>query len=229
MIDQDKMRALANQLRKGSSGRYKWYAMGRDEKSYFIDFNWEHDAERWLFDQKKSYSEWLEREGIHIVKKLFQTELETNAAAAADAIDLLLAEVEGLRAARIAYASEFPLDAEGEPDVGNIHANIRKLKQRVMDAEDDATRLHAEKMEQFSQVIELRAELEAAATDKRDAATLREILELRVSMKQRGDEVNASDKETKSHTFFDAEFNRRKWLLIDTIDAALAQRQGEGS
>lgn len=32
------------------------------------------------------------------------------------------------KAARIAYASEFPLDADGEPDVGNIHANIRKLK-----------------------------------------------------------------------------------------------------
>lgn len=37
-------------------------------------------------------------------------------------------EVSGLRAARIAYASEFPPNAYGEPDVGNIHANIRKLK-----------------------------------------------------------------------------------------------------
>lgn len=60
---------------------------------------------------------------------------------AADAIDLLLAEVEGLRAARIAYASEFAPDAEGLPDTGNIHANIRRLK----------------------------AELEAAAADKRAA------------------------------------------------------------
>jgi len=33
-----------------------------------------------------------------------------------------------LEAARIAYASEFPPDAEGLPDVGNIHANIRLLK-----------------------------------------------------------------------------------------------------
>jgi hypothetical protein len=37
-------------------------------------------------------------------------------------------EVSGLRAARIAYASEFPPDAEGLPDVGNIHANIRAMK-----------------------------------------------------------------------------------------------------
>lgn len=33
-----------------------------------------------------------------------------------------------LEAARIAYASEFPLNEDGEPDTGNIHANIRKLK-----------------------------------------------------------------------------------------------------
>lgn len=36
--------------------------------------------------------------------------------------------ISGLEAARIAYASEFPPNADGEPDVGNIHANIRKLK-----------------------------------------------------------------------------------------------------
>lgn len=34
----------------------------------------------------------------------------------------------GLRAALIAYASEFPLNGEGEPDVGSIHANLRALK-----------------------------------------------------------------------------------------------------
>jgi hypothetical protein len=37
-------------------------------------------------------------------------------------------EVSGLRATRTAYASEFPLNADGEPDVGNIHANIRAMK-----------------------------------------------------------------------------------------------------
>jgi hypothetical protein len=34
----------------------------------------------------------------------------------------------GLEASRIAYASEFPPNADGEPDVGNIHANLRALK-----------------------------------------------------------------------------------------------------
>lgn len=33
-----------------------------------------------------------------------------------------------LEAARIAYASEFAPDAEGLPDVGSIHANIRVVK-----------------------------------------------------------------------------------------------------
>ena len=36
-----------------------------------------------------------------------------------------------LEAARIAYASEFPADAEGLPDVGNVHANIRAMKGRI--------------------------------------------------------------------------------------------------
>ncbi|HEF4749712.1 TPA: hypothetical protein SAO13_003715 [Burkholderia multivorans] len=72
----------------------------------------------------------------------------------ADAIDTLLDEcallrsrvnalsdlVDSLLAARRACASEFPPDAEGEPDEGRIHENIRKLK----------------------------AALEAAAADKRD-------------------------------------------------------------
>lgn len=47
----------------------------------------------------------------------------------------LQAECEKLRialdahkAARIAYASEFPLGANGTPDVGSIHENIRLLK-----------------------------------------------------------------------------------------------------
>lgn len=36
-----------------------------------------------------------------------------------------------LEAARIAYASEFPLTTDNEPDVDNIHANIRKLKAQL--------------------------------------------------------------------------------------------------
>jgi hypothetical protein len=37
-------------------------------------------------------------------------------------------EIGGLRASRIAYASEFPLTDDGDPDTGSIHASIRKLK-----------------------------------------------------------------------------------------------------
>jgi hypothetical protein len=40
-------------------------------------------------------------------------------------------EADGLRAARIAYASEFAPDTEGLPDVGSIHANIRALKKAL--------------------------------------------------------------------------------------------------
>lgn len=36
--------------------------------------------------------------------------------------------ISGLEAARIAYASEFPADSDGNPDVGSIHQNIRRLQ-----------------------------------------------------------------------------------------------------
>jgi hypothetical protein len=47
----------------------------------------------------------------------------------------LTAERDALKAARIAYASEFPADENGDPDVGNIHANIRAMKARVEELE----------------------------------------------------------------------------------------------
>ena len=47
------------------------------------------------------------------------------------ACEPLLARIAELEAARIAYASEFKPDADGEPDVGNIHANIRALKAQL--------------------------------------------------------------------------------------------------
>lgn len=37
-------------------------------------------------------------------------------------------EIASFKAARCAYASEFSLDDEGEPDTGSIHANIRAMK-----------------------------------------------------------------------------------------------------
>ena len=41
----------------------------------------------------------------------------------------------GFNAARIAYASEFPPNADGKPDVGSIHQNIRAMKARLAEAE----------------------------------------------------------------------------------------------
>ena len=60
-------------------------------------------------------------------------QMHAHAAAVSAAKD---AEIAQLRAARMAYASEFPLNADGEPDVGNIHANIRAMKERVRVLED---------------------------------------------------------------------------------------------
>lgn len=50
---------------------------------------------------------------------------------AADTIQQQAERIKELEAARIAYASEFPLNADGEPDVGSVHANIRELKQQL--------------------------------------------------------------------------------------------------
>lgn len=40
--------------------------------------------------------------------------------------------IDALEKARRNYASEFPLTEDGEPDVGNIHANIRRLKYELL-------------------------------------------------------------------------------------------------
>ena len=56
-------------------------------------------------------------------------------------VSRLEAERDGLNAARFAYASEFGLDGEGQPDVGSIHQNIRALK-----AERDQLRAELEKV-----------------------------------------------------------------------------------
>ncbi len=45
-------------------------------------------------------------------------------------------ELSAHKASRIAYASEFPFNSEGQPDVGSIHENIRKMKARLKIAED---------------------------------------------------------------------------------------------
>ena len=42
--------------------------------------------------------------------------------------DTAAAALRELEAVRMAYAWEFPLNEDGEPDVGSIHQNIRALK-----------------------------------------------------------------------------------------------------
>ena len=54
---------------------------------------------------------------------------------AKNAIEALQSRIGELCAARIAYASEFAPDAEGLPDTGSIHANIRAMKARVAELE----------------------------------------------------------------------------------------------
>jgi hypothetical protein len=76
-----------------------------------------------MTDQEQRFESWRDeyesREG-----HAFPGRLEVWQAAEAP----LLARIAELEAARIAYASEFPPDAEGLPDVGSIHANIRAMK-----------------------------------------------------------------------------------------------------
>ena len=57
-----------------------------------------------------------------------------------NAIRALIAERNEWQASRIAYANEFPLNADGEPDVVNVHANIRSLKAQLAEAQRDAER-----------------------------------------------------------------------------------------
>ncbi len=58
------------------------------------------------------------------------TELFTHPPAQPDT-EALKARIAEMEAARIAYASEFPLSGNGEPDVGSIHQNIRALKAQI--------------------------------------------------------------------------------------------------
>ncbi|HDR9497638.1 TPA: hypothetical protein QDC06_000840 [Burkholderia cepacia] len=110
-------------------------------------------------------------------------------------------ENNGLRAARIAYASEFESDAEGLPDTGNIHTNIRKLK----------------------------AELKAREADRRDAERYRALRVFGkdgVNMKPPVEHVHAI---IYSHQVGMIPASRVATgdELDRALDAALAQRQGE--
>jgi len=61
-----------------------------------------------------------------------------------EAVDQIKSERDAVRAACMAYASEFAPDADGCPDTGNIHANIRALKKERDEYQVAADNLAAE-------------------------------------------------------------------------------------
>ncbi|HEY8355403.1 MAG TPA: hypothetical protein VIK69_10380, partial [Methylophilaceae bacterium] len=63
--------------------------------------------------------------------------------------------VSSLRAARIAYANEFPTTEDGDPDTGNIHANIRALKARAERLEAEVERVTCELMDAITRADKL--------------------------------------------------------------------------
>lgn len=75
---------------------------------------------------------WQQLQAAAELRRLYQSEQEGWHYASELAGDVhgkrLAIENQGLRAARIAYASEFAPDADGEHDTGNIYQNIRALK-----------------------------------------------------------------------------------------------------
>ncbi|QVQ26800.1 hypothetical protein [Achromobacter deleyi] len=76
-----------------------------------------------------------------------QTYIDTLEMCANDNVEMierLGSRATGLEAARTAYASEFPADENGDPDVGSIHANIRKLKGEAAECQKALAALVAE-------------------------------------------------------------------------------------
>jgi hypothetical protein len=90
-MPQKQIDELIEKLRARSQGRETWFAMGRDEKSYFISFDWQSEADAWMGDQQIRRAEWVEREGVHLVKQRVFSELEELAREAADALAMLSA------------------------------------------------------------------------------------------------------------------------------------------
>ena len=102
-----------------------------------------------------------------LIKRLandYANDADTMAAAHKVERDALTARVGELNAARFAYASEFALDAESQPDVGSIHQNIRALKDAArlaLDVVDDLSCVGMSEVECLS-VLRAIAALKAA-------------------------------------------------------------------
>jgi len=101
------------------------------------------------------------------------------------ALSAVTAERDRLAAARMAYASEFAPDENGDPDVGNVHANIRALKterdrlrEQVKALQSDANSWQSGydkgrndgTKHRKSEIDQLRAELEMLRDNNRKAA-----------------------------------------------------------
>ena len=71
---------------------------------------------------------WLEVRSDEEIAKAFEEYAIESIEKYQSYCSVLEKEVAGLNAARFAYASEFKLDPEGQPDIGSIHRNIRALK-----------------------------------------------------------------------------------------------------
>lgn len=82
-----------------------------------------------------------------------------DAYAAAEALEAQAREIAGLQAARMAYAREFPFDAEGEPVVGSIHQNIRAMKSEIERLRKDAALVAARERERVAREFDRRAVL----------------------------------------------------------------------
>ena len=98
-----------------------------------VDFGFD---DRSVKVSQEAYSIFLARERHHLA-----------------ALSAVTAERDGLAAARMAYANEFAPDENGDPDVGNVHANIRALKaerDRLANAFGDCVNsLHAEMLQKY--------------------------------------------------------------------------------
>jgi len=75
--------------------------------------------------------------------------LQPDILALLDELQTLRSELSGHKSARMAYASEFPPNVDGEPDVGSINQNIRALKyaSESLRSERTAWRVTAENAE----------------------------------------------------------------------------------
>ncbi|WP_429499809.1 hypothetical protein [Paraburkholderia youngii] len=110
--------------------------MNAAEDGYVIDFDWQLDADRWMDRYMRENPDFIKRNGYHIVMRKSFTATDELANEAVAALEAANARISELEAARIAYANEFPPDAEGHPDVGNVHANIRAMKGDLMVAKE---------------------------------------------------------------------------------------------